>query len=239
MALYGFCGLTVKMNPIYKKLTERALPYFIGDDDSEHDIFVPFTKSASERVSAACPTLSPEEAEYLLCGDKFHRKLLSFDGMMLHSSAVVYNGRAYLFSAPPGTGKSTHTALWTSALGDSAFILNDDKPALRKVSGCVIAFGTPFSGTSPLNRNTSAPLGGICILERGERDEIRRISPAEALPYLCKETMKLLKKEDGERMLEMLSSIVSEVPLMRLRCTPTVGAARCSFEALTGESAPF
>ena len=49
---------------------------------------------------------------------------------MLHSSAVVADGKAYLFTADSGTGKSTHTQLWPRMFGDRAYILNDDKPAL-------------------------------------------------------------------------------------------------------------
>ena len=46
---------------------------------------------------------------------------------------------AYVFSADSGTGKSTHTQLWLEHFGDRAYILNDDKPAIRLIDGKVYA----------------------------------------------------------------------------------------------------
>ena len=62
--------------------------------------------------------------------------LLKNHGFMLHASAVEVDGKAYLFSASSGTGKSTHTKLWQEYFGyDKALIINDDKPALKFEAG--------------------------------------------------------------------------------------------------------
>ena len=66
------------------------------------------------------------ESEYYCSAYRFYTQLVDFSGLMLHSSAVIMDGRAYLFSAPSGTGKSTHTQLWLDVFGDRATILNDD-----------------------------------------------------------------------------------------------------------------
>ena len=63
---------------------------------------------------------SYEYAAYMNSGSQFYRELLKFSGFMLHSSAIEYEGRAYLFSGPSGRGKSTHTRLWQSLFGESA-----------------------------------------------------------------------------------------------------------------------
>ena len=76
--------------------------------------------------------------------------------MLLHSSAVVVDGYAYLFSADSGTGKSTHTGLWKQHFGDRAYIINDDKPAIRKVDGEWYVFGTPWSGKTDTSVNPRA-----------------------------------------------------------------------------------
>ena len=94
---------------------------------------------------AQCPELETEDmAEYIATGDCFAVGLLRNEGMMLHASAVDYRGRAVCFSAPPGTGKSTHTERWARLFGAS--ILNDDKPALRRIDGVWRVYGTPWSG---------------------------------------------------------------------------------------------
>ena len=37
---------------------------------------------------------------------------VSRDRLAIHSAAIIYDDKAYLFSAPSGTGKSTHANLW-------------------------------------------------------------------------------------------------------------------------------
>lgn len=56
----------------------------------------------------------------------------NYDGLFFHSSALMLDGKAYLFSAPSGTGKSTHTALWQRHFGGRVQMINDDKPIIRK-----------------------------------------------------------------------------------------------------------
>ena len=78
------------------------------------------------------PYLNCEAIEYIYTGSYFHHLLLKYNGCMLHSSGVVVDGYAYLFSANSGTGKSTHTGLWLEHFKDKAYIINDDKPVLKK-----------------------------------------------------------------------------------------------------------
>lgn len=66
------------------------------------------------------PHLSLENCEYLSTGGSFYRQLAMFDGMMLHASGVVVDGKAYLFSASCGTGKSTHVRLGLKLFGERA-----------------------------------------------------------------------------------------------------------------------
>lgn len=48
--------------------------------------------------------------------------------MLMHGAVVEFSGRAYMFTAPSGTGKSTHVRLWRKHLGDAVRIINGDKP---------------------------------------------------------------------------------------------------------------
>ena len=116
-----------------------------------------------------------DAAEYMGTGTYFARQLLRFDGFQLHSSAVMLDGKAYLFSAPSGTGKSTHTEKWCRLFG--AKLLNDDKPALRCQDGTWMAYGTPWSGKHDLSEPVGVPLGGIAFLKRGEENRIYRMEP--------------------------------------------------------------
>lgn len=174
---------------------------------------------------------NPDNAEYMVSGAFFARYLLDFDGMMLHASAITLDGRAYLFSAFSGTGKSTHTEKWTRLFG--ATYLNDDKPALRKLDGVWMAYGTPWSGKHDLSSPQGAPLGGIAFLKRGEENSIRPMSPTEALPLFMGQTIYRLTAEQMELLLPMVDDILRNVPIWELTCRNDDDAAYVSHRAMT------
>lgn len=142
---------------------------------------------------------------------------------MLHASAVEYGGQAVCFSAPPGTGKSTHTEKWVRLFGAS--ILNDDKPALRRESGVWQVYGTPWSGKEALHQNRSAPLRAICFLFQGEENALQPLTPAEALPLLLSQTPFRLHREDMDRLLAAADRLLRETNVFRLICRNDDSAA--------------
>lgn len=165
-------------------------------------------------------------AEYL-----FDRKIL-----MLHGSAVAADGKGYLFTADCGTGKSTHTRLWRQLLGDRAVMVNDDKPFAQIREDGVRLWGAPWSGKHGLDTNITVPLKGICILQRGRENRIRRIAPEEAAEMLRKQSYQPLdaKKEKTYRIL--LEKLMEKVPLWELECTKDLRAAAVAYEAMAAEA---
>lgn len=179
------------------------------------------------------PSLSEELAIYMESGLQFYRKLLFFDGMMLHASAIEYQGKAYLFSGPCGMGKSTHTRLWHSLYGDEVQFFNDDKPALRRLDDKWFAYGTPWCGKDGINQNKKVPLGGICFLRRGETDEIRRLDKKEAMQYVLWQTTSKLKDPNKmTKLLSLVDKLVREIPIFELRCTKEQSAAILSSKTM-------
>ena len=173
--------------------------------------------------------------KYIYCesGDHFHLHLLKFGGMMLHSSAVVVDGRAYLFSAPSGTGKSTHTRLWQQLFGEKAQVINDDKPALRCVDGTWYAYGTPWCGKDGININTRARVAGICFLKQAPENKIRRLNNAEAVQNIIWQTLHRFRgTESMDRMLTNVDSLVRKIPVFELENRPEIEAARLSYETM-------
>lgn len=165
-------------------------------------------------------------------GRQFYAKLLRFDGLMLHASAVAMEGHAYLFSGPCGRGKSTHTRLWQSAFGEAASVFNDDKPALRRLSDGWYAYGTPWCGKDGINKNEKWPLAGICFLKKAEQNRIRRLEAAETLPLLLGQTRYCIDAESIELILGLVDRLLREVPVYELENLPTEDAARLSFETM-------
>ena len=176
---------------------------------------------------------SEDSIGYMESGRQFYAALISFDGFFLHASAVELDGRAYLFSAPSGTGKSTHTRLWQSLYGNAAQVFNDDKPALRRLNGCWYAYGTPWCGKDGINQNKKIPLAGICFLKRGNMNQIRRLDNKEAVQKVFSQTFrKFWKIEKIELMLSHVDKLVREIPIYELECLPNEDAARVSYETM-------
>ena len=179
------------------------------------------------------PGASYEALCYMDSGTNFYGNLLRFHGMMLHASAVAKDGRAYLFSAPPGTGKSTHTRLWQAVYGEAAQVFNDDKPAMRLLDGIWYAYGTPWCGKDGINQNKKVPLAGICYLKRGTENKIRRLTPQEAMKRIVSQTMrKFSLVENLDLMLSHVDELVRMVPVYELECLPNEDAARLSCETM-------
>lgn len=170
---------------------------------------------------------------YMETGSIFCRELLKHNGLYLHSSAVAKDGRGYLFSAPCGTGKSTHTRLWQQVFGENAKVFNDDKPALRLLDGTWYAYGTPWCGKDHININMKVPLAGICFLKRGEENRIRRVSQQEAIAKILWQTIHKFKStENMDRMLSHVGKLVQMIPVYEMECLPNEEAARLSYETM-------
>ena len=160
---------------------------------------------------------------------KFADRLFEKDILLLHGSTVAAEGKAYLFTAKSGTGKSTHTRLWRQLLGEKAVMVNDDKPFLKITSEGVLACGSPWSGKHGLDTNICVPLGGICILERGVENRIRPMSAQEAMPMLLHQS----HCPEGQSLGRLLDMLTEQVPLWHMECNKDISAAETAFNAMS------
>ena len=107
---YKMADVVVEFEPIYDLLKVRADKYET-QNFSESDFEIVVKDESIQKEIEMDSTLDAESAEYMIAGTIFYRELLKKNGCLLHSSAVVVDDEAYLFSANCGTGKSTHTSL--------------------------------------------------------------------------------------------------------------------------------
>ena len=228
MKTYRIADLVVAMN-VNGRTLRQAAAYEIPEQEPDMIVLCD-----PQRLKQNRSHLSLDDCEYLMSGETFYKKLTFFNGMMLHSSCVVVDGKAYLFSAPSGVGKSTHVKLWLSFLKDRAFILNDDKPALRIVDSEVRAYGTPWSGTEDISVNSGYPVGGIAVLKRGEENSIRSLTPQEAFFDLVDQSHRSLTGNARDRFFKILDHILRNVKLYELKCNMDISAALLSYATMTG-----
>ncbi len=212
------------------RLLSERIGAYLYDGDKEPDIVFTVSEQFYKDRNEECKHLSFDECEYLYSGSFFYEQLSLYDGLMLHSSCIEYNGKAYLFSAPSGTGKSTHTHLWLKYLPDCR-IINDDKPAIRIIDGVAYAFGTPWSGKTDENVNEGVPIGGICFLGRGE-NKIRQIPGIAALKRFMDQTVRPRDKNLMNKMLETLNIILTNVPIYEMTCDMSEDAVKTAVNGM-------
>lgn len=179
------------------------------------------------------PKLGENGIAYMESAYQFYLNLVDYNGFYLHSSAVVLDGKAYLFSGPSRAGKSTHTRLWEQVFGASARVINDDKPALRLIDGVWYAYGTPWCGKDGINRNEKAPLAGVCFLKKAPENRIRRLSSVEAMQKILSQTIyKFETAEKLDKMLKHLDMFLENIPIYELENVPEPSAVRLSYETM-------
>lgn len=229
--MYNIAGINVDMTPKYPR-TLRQSEAYLTDESSAPDIRIRLSDEFLEQKQKENPHLTVEDCEYIWLGSEFYELLPEFGGLLLHSSAVVYNGEGFLFSAPCGTGKSTHTQIWLKRF-KGAYILNDDKPAIKLTKDGFYVYGTPFSGKTDLNVNKGVPLRGICILERGEENSIEEVAPETALFGILNQTVRPVSEERMDKLLKILDKLITTVPVYKLRCNMEPEAAEVSYKGMT------
>ena len=230
------------MRPQFSRLDKQARAYradgipafFVAPDAKEKQELMQEPECVEADQSGLLQADQLEsEVEYICCGADFCRKLPQFGRFYLHASAVVLNGYGYLFSAPSGTGKSTHTSLWLKEFPGS-FLLNDDKPVIWAKEDGVTVWGSPFSGKTDLQVNRGVPLKGICFLKRGTENKIRRLREDEALAALLDNSYRPPGGALMNQLLDLFDLVIQQTGMFEMTCTPDIEAARVSHAEMSG-----
>ena len=151
-------------------------------------------------------------------GDAFSFCQTVNGNMLLHSAAASYKGQAILFSAPSGTGKSTHTSLWKKYYPDDVVLFNDDTPVLTAIDEKLYACGTPWSGKTEINENVILPLKAIVCLKQGKENSIRKLTTIESVIKLLDETRKPVFEHLMEKHMDFINKIIESTPIYELTC---------------------
>ncbi len=228
MEQFVIAGLKTEFTVRENLLRERSEKYRAEFDESETDIKIDLTEEFLREKNKRYPALTYEETEYMWTGADFYKQLIEHNGIMLHSSCVEKDGSAYLFSARSGTGKSTHTHLWLKNLPGTS-IINDDKPALVSENGVWYAYGTPFSGKTDENLNVKVPVRAIVFIKRAEKNKVEKISSQEAIKLLLEQTVRPTEKGKAEKMLDLVSGLLTSIPVLSLECNMEDEAATESY----------
>ncbi|MEO1482987.1 MAG: hypothetical protein AAFU77_12845 [Myxococcota bacterium] len=141
------------------------------------------------------------------------------DGLILHASAVVLDGQAFVFVGPSGAGKTTIARI----LSKSGAVLSDERVVIRNQGGAWTVYGTPWPSALGAARNQSAPLAGLFFLEHGTTDERHVLSREESRDLLLPcASIPFFDDHAMTHAMRFLQSLAREARSYRLKFTPTM-----------------
>lgn len=229
---YKIADLIVEYTAKYDDL-KRLSDQFIYNGERETNITLSVTdKQLENMLSRSVEGTTIGGIENLAISSEFNRAAIKYGVMLVHSSALVYDGGAYLFSADSGVGKSTHTKLWLKAFGDKVHIMNDDKPVVRLYDDHAQAYGTPFDGGSGIALNENYPLKAIIFVERGKENSVRIPENKEIIQKLYFQTARMVNRETAEKMLVNLERLLHLTKFYILTCNMDISAAYTAYNSI-------
>ena len=237
MLIVGIAGLVIGIEHRYPYLEKHCAAYRT-EGTPDFTVSVTDEMIETEKQKAVEIPVGADEGyfESLCAIREIAHRLPSYSAFLFHAAVIEYGGEAIAFTAPSGTGKSTHIKNWRRAFGREVGIVNGDKPILRfSRDGKLVAYGTPWSGKEGWSRNVGVPLRAIVFLERGKEDRITPLSPSDAALPLMNQILLESDPETVGATLSLADRMLATVGLFRLACTPDVASAVVAKSGIFGE----
>ena len=221
---------SVELNYNYTKILCKDYEYFGQEKDA-------FSCKPTMQEILSEKQKMPDYPEPFLEGLVVFRKLCDYalenaNGIIFHCSAVMVDNEAYLFTAPSGTGKSTHARLWRELLGDKAVMINDDKPIIRKIDNEFYVYGTPWKGKHDLGTNQRAKIKAICKIYQAKENKIERIDAGEMILTILNQTVRPTEENKFDKLLSLLDELLKSVNIYSLGCNISEQAAQLSYNTM-------
>ena len=223
-------GISVEIDNKYPFVEKQCRNFLYDGDDVQFTVSVSDEEIAQEQ---AFGKFSAGYCESICTYRNICERISEYGIFLMHASVIEVDGFAYAFSAPSGTGKSTHTSLWLKNI-PNARVLNGDKPLMRiEQDGSVTAFGTPWNGKENWGENIQAQLRAVCFLERGAENVINRCGEEESILRLAQQLYLRGGRTSVNLQLAMMDSLVRAVPFFVLHCNISDEAAMLSYQTLS------
>ena len=235
MFFLKIADLTVKVNNLYGYVAKVCEGYTVAPTDT-YDIEVKITAEdlADEPRPDDAP-IPPQILESMAVYRRIAEQLPSRDAFVMHGSVIAVDGKAYIFTAKSGVGKTTHTRLWLEKFGDKAHVLNGDKPIIRFIGGIPYACGTPWRGKENYGINEMLPLAGIVFFARGLVNRAYPIDQERAFFGLASQIYRSRDKDNVLATVALTDRLLSAVKLIGAECNMEKDAADVVHDALTRE----
>ncbi len=221
-------GLCVEMNARYKHVFLHCKDYISDNTAADIKAFATEEQIAREMQGYEGP-MSEGYCEDICLYRSIAEQLPALDRLVFHGAAVSIAGRGFIFTAPSGTGKTTHINLLMKNYPDDVKIINGDKPIIHLAEDGARVCSTPWAGKENYNRNTIEPLAGICIVRRAPENAISRIDPARFFGDIFRQVYLPINAEARIATLDLLDKLAVSVPFYLLECNISDNAAETSY----------
>ena len=238
----SLAGVNIGISSLYGEVYELCRDY-LTDKKADFtvviepsDIDFERQKSAAEAAHEKRPVVdfTAEYLETLAVYRKISEKILQYDTFLMHGVALAEGGKAYLFTAPSGVGKTTHTGFWLQKYPD-AFIINGDKPLIRVSDGKIFVCGTPWAGKEGFSRNVMMPLNAVCTLFRGTENSVKRVPFKDVFPLIIAQSYRPSGEKEMRKTLELIKILGEKIRFYALFCNLNPDAARVAKEGIDND----
>jgi len=215
----------------FKTAEKPLVSISLSAEDLNHEIA--FYQAEMASLGKPCEKISTVDFEPTALLRKVAAELLPYGFLLFHGTVLALNGKAYMFSAQSGTGKTTHAKLWLK-LFPECHILTGDKPFLLARDGQVYVYGSPWRGKEGYGVNECLPLEAICFLSRSETNHIEEVPLKDCFDLLLPPCYFPEGASNKSRALKLLMNL-PDVRFYRLGCNMEDEAAQISYQGMVKE----
>ena len=182
------------------------------------------------------------KTEFSLLTAPFSEALMRYQRLIYHAVALRWREKAYLIAAPSGVGKSTQTRFLQELRPGEFSVICGDRPILefrhseRSEESAspvaahsvrhsfattdkdeIIVHPSPWNGKENWHGAEAAPLAGLILLERGEKNRLMALSPREAaLPAYLQVIQTNNDESCMRKSAELITELLRSVPIWKL-----------------------
>lgn len=210
-------GIPFSISFAFKQYVPLFLPYIAHNEIPAFHVEIP--AETIEGLRNVYPNNPPDSyIEMMELYPILSDSLIPYGRCFFHGCAFLWNGKAYIFVAPSGTGKSTQFILWKLVYGNEIRILNGDKPILEfRQDDSIWVHPSPWQGKENIGRMESAELGGLIYLQKSQENRIALMTTKEAvLPVLQQFLFSAGSSKDVLAVCAMEEKLLTQVSVWRL-----------------------
>lgn len=219
--IVNIANKNIFIDSIYKGIYDSCKDYMVGESVS-HDIEIIIDENmlAEEyeqikREKRDLPGLQTIEKQ--LVHRKMAEALIFHNTILIHGAVITLHNKAFMFTAPSGTGKTTHIQKWIESV-EGTSVVNGDKPFVIINEEGAFACGTPWCGKENLGTNAIVSLQSIVFMERSEDNRIEKVEFKSIFPNLLEQTFRPVNADAMKKTLNLLLGLKNKVTFYKFYC---------------------